>query len=445
MTTTFAWGEDVQVTIELGFPVNKFTLDDATLGQLGVGHLDGILEGIDVSSYCQSVTVQRGRSDQLQSFSAGTCSIQLINSDRRFDPINESSPYWDATLGRSGVTPRRRVQVISKGIPLFTGRVTDIDIEYAPNGGGSSEKAVCVIEAADDFVLLANTAFEADYLPSVELSGARVSAILDLPEVNFSATARDIAAGTVALGDYIVDAGGTILDYLQQINRAEQGYLFMAGDGDLTFTDRLSATFATAAAYFADDGTNIPYMNIQIVYGQEFLYNKVIAQRVGGVEQVADDAASQTEFGISALSLTGLIVEDDTDASTLATDLLDRYSLPQYRFDGLEAAYNYATSAQQTTLSTLEVGDVISVTRTFVTGSPLSVTKQYSIEQLKHEISSVGHVVRYGLAATELLTALVLDDATLGQLDSTNALGPSQLQPFVMDIASVDSDYTFTA
>ena len=89
MATTLAWGEDIEVTMELGFPINEFTLDDLTLGELdGIGKLDGAIEPVDVSEYVTTVSIGRGRPDQLQQFNAGTCSIELINTDRRFDPIN---------------------------------------------------------------------------------------------------------------------------------------------------------------------------------------------------------------------------------------------------------------------------------------------------------------------------------------------------------------------
>lgn len=445
MTTTLGWGEDIQVTMELGFPVNKFTLGDATLGQLnGEGHLDGALEPLDISEFCQSVSISRGRPDQLQNFNAGTSSFRLVNTDRRFDPINEDSPYWDPDEGRSGVTPRRKVQVISKGVPIFSGRITDIDISYEPTTSATADNSFCTISASDDFVLLANTATEADLTPSNELSGARVGYILDLPEVNYPVT-RDIATGTAGLGTYTISAGSNVLEYLQQVALAEQGYFYVAGNGDLTFTDRLAATFTTVAASFSDDGTEIPYTSLAILYGQEFLYNKIIVAREGGTPQVADDIDSQTEFGISTLSLTGLLLDDDTAAGELATDLLARYSQPQYRFDKIGTIYNTLTSAQQTTVSGLEIGDVIEITRSFPVGTPATVTKAYSIEGVTHSITASSHTVEFALASTDVLSELILDDPVFGQLSATNALAPSQLQDFFMDLAALDSDYTFTA
>jgi hypothetical protein len=423
--TTMAWGEDIQIFMELGFPVNPFTLDDAVLGVLDEDFLDGTLIGDDVSPYAQELSISRGRSDQLQNFNAGTCSVRLLNRDRRFDPINESSPYWNSTLGVSGIAPRRKVTVVSDGVALFTGRITDIDVSYEPNSpNATSENSYVTITAADDFVLLANTFTESAITPSNELSGARVTAILDLPEVGYPAT-RDIDTGTAALGGgatFDINANTNVLTYLQKVATSEQGYFFVAANGNLTFTDRVSASFATVSAYFSDAGTNIPYTSLSVMYGQEFLYNKVVCQVEGGTDQTVNNVASQTEYGISTLNLSGLLLVDDAAALTLATDLLDRYKLPEYRFDKLQTIYNPLSSVNQGTLTGLEIADVVSITRTYPTGTPASVTKEYSIENIRHVISPSSHTVEFGLAVADLVYPFTLDDATFGVMDSTNAL-----------------------
>jgi hypothetical protein len=422
---TMAWGENIQIFMELGFPVNSFTLDDAVLGVLDEDYLDGTLIGDDVSAYAQDISISRGRSDQLQNFSAGTFSVRLLNRDRRFDPINQSSPYWNSTLGVSGVAPRRKVTVVSDGVALFTGRITDIDVSYEPNNpNATTENSYVTITASDDFVLLANTYTESAITPTQVLSGTRVTEILDLPEVNYPST-RNIDAGSAALGGgatFDIAANTNVLTYLQSVASSEQGYFFVAANGDLTFTDRIAASFSTISAYFTDTGSNIPYTSLSVMYGQEFLYNKVVCTVEGGTDQTVNDVASQAEYGISTLNLSGLLLVDDAAALTLATDLLDRYKLPEYRFDKLQTIYNPLSSINKTTLTAVDIADVISITRTYPTGTPASVTKEYSIENIRHVITPSSHTVEFGLAVADLVYPFVLDDATFGVMDSTNAL-----------------------
>lgn len=415
MATTLVFGEQIAVIAALGFVVREFTLDTSQLD--GDDVLDGTVEGIDISPFVRSLSISRGRSDQFGAFRAGTLTLVLNNNDRRFDPINDASPYYDPTTNRSGVTPRRRVQVISGGTtPLFTGRIADIDVEY------NYDLSTVTITAVDDFTLLANAFTGADITPSAELSGARVSAILDLPEIAYPLTTRSIDTGVASLGDYLIKENTNAANYLQRVAEAEQGLFFVQADGVLRFTDRATSVFASPVATFADDGTGIAYQGIDTQYGNEFLFNRVQAQTETGVVQAADDAASQTEFGVSTLALTDLLLANDSSALTLAQKLLDNYKQPAYRFDDLRLVVSAMSSPNRNLVLGLEMGDVITVTRTFSTGSPAQVSDDYGIERIVHQITPDRHIVTIGLYVAELVFPFVLDDVTFGVLDTDNAL-----------------------
>jgi len=418
MATTLASGEQITVLAEVGFITNFFVLDDAEAGVLDNTEfvLDGNLVGVDITEYCQEISITRGRQDQFAQFNAGQCSIKLLNNDRRFDPINEASPYWDTAAGRSGVVPRRKVTITSGANYLFTGRITDIDVVYDFN------LSTVTITAADDFVLLANTVIQTDTTPSVELSGARVNYLLNLPEIDYPLTTRNISTGLATLGAYTITANTNALTYLQEIATSEQGACFIAANGDLTFTDRLDAAFPVVAAQFSDTGSNIPYTALQVIYGQEFLYNRIQATIEGGTVQVADNTASQAEFGISTYALPNLLLQSNAEALTLANYLVGLYANPQYRFDDIGLITSAMSATNRNTINALDLQDVVTVTRTYTTGSPLSVTDYYAVERLTHLITAGEHRVTVGLFNAEIVFQFVLDDAIFGVLDSTNAL-----------------------
>jgi hypothetical protein len=233
---------------------------------------------------------------------------------------------------------------------------------------------------------------------------------------------RDIATGTQTLGAYQINANTNALTYLQSIATSEQGACFIAANGDLTFTDRIVNSFASVAATFSDTGTDIPYTALQVIYGQEFLFNRIQATVEGGTVQVADDAASQADFGISTYALPNLLLEDDTDAQTLATYLVGLYAEPQYRFDDLGLLISAFSSGNRNTINALELQNLVEITRTYTTGSPLSVTEYYQIERINHLITAGEHRVTLGLFNASIVQALVLDDAVFGVLDSDNAV-----------------------
>lgn len=406
--------------MELGFPVDVFTLDSASDGVLDQDFLDGDPSGDDVAADVQNIRITRGRQDQLANFSAGSCSITLLNNDRKYDPTNESSPYWDVVLGQSGVTPRRKVTIKLGNETLFVGRITDIDLSYAT--GKTSDISTVVINAADDFVLLANTSTAQDETPIVELSGARLNYLLALPDIAFTG-ATDIDTGTATLGAYVISENTNALQYAQAIAESEQGYFYVARDGDLTFTDRVAKSFAQSVAAFSDDdGTDIKYQSLSVVYGQEFLYNKVLTTREGGIPQIANDATSQTEYGISTLNLSGLLLADDTSASDLGDDLLDLYSEPKFRFENMSLLVSSFGAPTRVICNQLELADTVTVERNYQTGLPAQVIKTQTVERLSRVITPNFHRLEISMSDAFVVFPFILDDVTFGVMDADNAL-----------------------
>lgn len=414
MATVLKSGEQVAVIMELGFSIDAFTLDTSQLNGLDV--LDGTL-GTDVAEYVQSLSISRGRSSQLDQFDAGRLSVTLVNNDRRFDPINELSPYYDIVAGRSGIVPRRKVTVELNGLPVYVGRLADIDVNYDFN------LSTVTMTAVDDFVLLAS-AFTADaFTPSEQLSGARVTSILDRPEVAYPVATRFLATGTTTLGAYQVDANTNALAYLKQCAEAERGLFFVAADGDLTFTDRADFVFVPSIiTSFTDTGVGIPYQSLDVIYGQEFLFNRIQVTRQGGALQAANDATSQTEFGISTFALDNLLFSSDAQASSLADTLLSQFSEPLYRFDDMTVELTGLNNVDRDVVNSLELGTLIEITRNYTSGLPTSVSQYYTVENINHGISPGRHVIRFGLRFAPIVFPFVLDDVTFGVLDTDNAL-----------------------
>lgn len=422
MATVMPWGETISVIMELGFPVNKFTLDDPTLGVLnGDCYLDGSILGDDVASYCQNISISRGRTDPFATMPAGQATITMFDTERRFDPTNEDSPYWDVIAARSGVQPRRKVTIKSGSTTLFVGRILDIDLSYQP--GKASDLSLTTISAIDDFSLLGQAITETNYSPSEELSSARLSYLLALPEIDWQGS-TSIETGVTTLGAYQIDAGTNALDYASQIALAEQGFFFMDRAGVLTFTKKTSAVFPSGiAAQFSDDaGSDIKFSALGVTYGQENFYNKVIASRQGGSPQVSDNASSQTEFGIKSLNFSDLLVDTDSSALSIAEGIKDRYGEPTYRFDSLGVLVSANNSGVRQTLAELDLSDIIQIERNYQTGTPAQVVKYQRVERMNRVITPSDHRLELTLSDADLVFQFILDDVEFGVMNSTNAL-----------------------
>jgi hypothetical protein len=98
---------------------------------------------------------------------------------------------------------------------------------------------------------------------------------------------------------------------------------------------------------------------------------------------------------------------------------------PEARYTTVETAFLMLTNAERDDLATIEIGDTISISKTFPTGNTTSVLAQdLSIEGIEHRINlSTGHSVTLFTAPTTIVFQLILDDPLYGRLDEENVLG----------------------
>jgi hypothetical protein len=148
------------------------------------------------------------------------------------------------------------------------------------------------------------------------------------------------------------------------------------------------------------------------------LFNRVQVDVDGGTAaQVVSDATSQTKYGVQTLSFSSVPLVSEAAGATLAQNLLDKYKEPKIRFNEISTSLNACGSALWPTVLALDVGDVISVTKTYSAGLPLSRTDSVFIESVAHDITPSDHRIRFGLGQAQLLTAFILDSDTLDDVD----------------------------
>ena len=392
-----------------------FTLDDPTKGELdGTTYkLAGdILE--DVTEDVRALSVRRGRSRELERYQAGAATVDLDNSGRKYDPAAGTAitPYG------ASMRPRKKITVTSGGYPVFSGVVEDWDLLYDLDGGHISS-----VKSTDGFVFLANELIE-PHTTTSELSGERIAAILDRAEIDWPDGQRDIDDGVVTLQADAI--GGTAdakpvnaLQYLQKVDEAEQGALFMAGDGRLTFRSRSNLQILSTTV-FADDGSGIPFSNIEAAYGSEELRNRITVTRLNGGTATATGTASVAAYGAIDFELTDVLLNDDSEAQSLADLILARYEEPILRIDALEVNTLKLTESEVDEVLALELGTLVEVKYT-PSGIGDQIDQFVRIDSIEHRITADRHFIKFDFSRAEGL-ALVLDNAQFGILD-TNTLG----------------------
>jgi hypothetical protein len=403
-------------------------LDDSLKGVLNNTSyvLDGSTEFASVMDSVTTITAKRGRRDIGDTFSAGTMTFTIQDVDGIFNPFDENSPYYDTAESKPGLAPMREVKLIRYSSTdvaelLYSGYVVNYDYNFAL-GGLDTVTVYC----ADQFYLLSQTYLN-EYNVSAQLSGARITSVLDLPEVAFPASSRSIATGTVNLGHdsaYTVPAGTNVLQYISQINdTAEFGRVYMSRAGVLTFESRVGNTLSGSVADFHDDGTNYKYNGVGISFEADAVVNRVVVTNLNGTTATATDASSIAQYFIQTTSITNSLLYEAGAITTAASYLLNPQ--PEARYTSVETAFLMLTTAQKDTLATLEIGDTITIEKTFPSGAGTSqLAQELSVEGIEHYLDfSTGHRVLYSTSPTTIVYELILNNATYGTIDTSNVLG----------------------
>jgi hypothetical protein len=184
----------------------------------------------DISQDVVSVSVNRGKDPQQDTFNAASCSVQLNNETRNYDPDYGPSPY------QGQIVPTGSVRIFANDQIVFTGFITDWNFSFSPNG-----ESIAELVASDAFWNLNNQRL-LEFEPVEQISSARILTVLTRPEVGGATTwpnsLRLISPGVATMGDYEVSDGTNALSYLQEIEKAEPGRLFIDKLGRLVFRSR---------------------------------------------------------------------------------------------------------------------------------------------------------------------------------------------------------------
>ena len=427
MAATIVQSGSYDLQIATGFLIDAFVLDDVDKGVLNNTEyvLDGTTEFASVIDGATGISVFRGRRDIGDQFTAGTMSFDLNDTFTGgiFNPFDTQSPYYNTDQAVPGLAPMRKVILSREGEKLFNGYI--VDYSYNFNLGGIDTVTVA---CADDFYLLSQTYMD-EFNVSEELADVRIEAVLDLPEVNaFQLPGqRNLETSTILLGGasaYTVPYGTSVAAYMAKINESVQGRIFCARDGVFTFQDRVGTTLSAPSASFHDDGTNIPYDNVGISFEANQVINRAAVQHAGATgPEIAEDLTSQGIYFIQTTAISDALVHNDTAALDLANYLL--VGQPEARYTNVSTPFAALTDAQRDVVAILEIGDTVSVEKSFTSGNSITqLGQELAIEGIQHEIDLfTGHRITLFTSPTTLVFELILDDLVYGTLNEENVLG----------------------
>lgn len=358
--------------------------------------LDTTQNFTDVSAYLRGFETTRGRISELAEFQTGTATVTLDNRDNRFSP-NQSTFYYDATLGRTKIQPLKRLRIRaeydSTTYTIFHGFVESFPVQYAGQGYDSSTK----IRVVDAFKLFFNATLDGvgwqlgisklgsttrlTLTQAQELSSVRVKNILD----SFGYSNQAISTGQLEV--QVQPETDDLLTALRKVEIAENGTFFIAANGDATFRDRnyrLTNT-TTPSATFGQGVGDLPYVDIVSSYDDNKIVNTVQRTRTGGSTQIAIDSDSVERFGTHVLTESATLNVSDANALSIADQKVVANSIPQTTVESLSFAPQQDVNLWDKALG-LDIGSFVEAKVT----TPSSTVETYDlfIERIKHKVDA---------------------------------------------------------
>ena len=413
---SIAFDSNVDLTVEVGFDSNPF---------------DNSQSFTDISSYVRSFATKRGRTNELGQFVAGTCSLVLSNADNRFNPTNTSSPYYDSSNSITKIQPFKVVRISatydSTTYRIYQGFLDTVPVSFPALGSDSVVQFNCV----DAFKIFNGQTLESSgwilgtggfselgisttfaYEDETELSSARITRILDT--IQFPSSLRDINTGVHQVVSQ--DVNDNVLSSLRQCEVAENAQFFIAKDGKATFRNReykLSNTKATTVqALFSNDGSNLPYTDVQTSFDVNEVRNVYKWTRSGGSEQSVSDATSVQRYRPRTSTQT-TINTTDAEVLSIIEQKLNETALPIVRIDSLVVNPRQDVNIWEKALG-LEFGDRISVK--IVNPDTSSYTDELWIESISHSVNASSQSWVWSLTLSPAgSSGWVLGQAKLGE------------------------------
>ena len=395
---------------------NPLLLDDPTT-PLGTGILaDAPGDVVDVSNIALQVSIRRGRNRILNKFEAGTATVILADDNGDFSAENTSSPYYGKLL------PLRKIRIYADyddgggtdRYYLYSGYITAYNSTY---GVGVEDTSKITLQCVDGFRLLNSILIDTVAGAGVQLSGARIDALLDV--VDFPTSQRDVNAGSSTLQADPGTSNRDLLTAIQLVESSEFGGFFLDAEGNATFLSRdtISKKADETPTIFADDGSAITYNQIEFANDDTLLVNDVTVTRLNGTSQNVFDQTSIDTYFLHSGKRDGILVQTDAEALDQAQTLLVARKDTTDRIDSMTINLDDPSAVSKIVAGlNLEIFDLVNVTKTVPGGS--TITKELFVQGVQHDITNNIFTTKI-LTAEPLIQAFILDSTTSqGKLDS---------------------------
>lgn len=401
--------------------VGYLVFDDATRGKFDTAKFAVGDFFVDVGDWLRGASVKRGvsRFDGIYGRAeAGTMQVTLANEDRRFDPTNLAGPYVAAGASqvKAGRAIRLRATWAGTTYDLFRGFVDEPRLNYKNRG-----QATATLVATDGTAVVAAYDQNAGGIVGTgEDTGARINRILD--NAGWPTEERNIAVGKTTVQG--TDLSANAWSEITQTSDTEIGEVYFDVDGKVTFRNRdallVDTRSATSQATFgdADDGIELGFTEVELAADLNQTKNIIRASRVGGVQQIVEDAASIAEYRRRTWQRSDLLHQTDTEVADYVAYVLSLLKSNELRIVSITVDPLADPADLFPQVLGRKLGDRVTVKFT-PPGGGARISREVFIRGIEHAIGRDTWQTTFAFQdATNKFQFLVFDNATLGRFDS---------------------------
>ena len=394
-------------------------------------YLDGSFRALTADVRATKIKVGRSRVQDV--FTAGTCTISLNNQSNAYSPLGGGT-YGDSQWIGAEMRVNVFLNSASEPTTLFRGKVDDIDVVF-PDATDST----VILKCSDGLSTLAKTELnDVDFVQQV--GSARFTAILDNAQVNYpdesNPVDRDIDTSTITMAAETV-AGLQTATYTARLAQSEDGAIYcrhgIPGGAAaastkrgnvLTYKKRYAQSTPTGLTFTGSGGnsTQPPMTGLKTTYGSEILFNRGVYAGSTGTDQIFNDTANQTLYGIRTIVRRNLLNLNDADVLSAATNFVLLYSTPALRVSQLTCMPRSMTEAQAEAVAKLGIWDGIQVSFTPV-GAGTAQQRVVRIEGVTHDITPMNWEMRLNGSGSGDQQYFILD-STIDGILNTNKMAP---------------------
>lgn len=247
----------------------------------------------------------------------------------------------------------------------------------------------------------------------VESAGARIERYARLAGV----PAAEVSAEAGSVADVAdLDTGGiTALEAMRKVEATEDGVLFDARDGTLTFHDR-DRRYSQASAFTLDATAQQVEGGLAPKLDRSALLNDVTAATIDGTTTArAVNQTSVDDYGPARESLE-LATTDAAEPLQAASWRVNTYAEPRARVPALAVNVTPLSGALQASLLAATVG-----TRFTVSNLPSqadATSKSFVVEGYVERIGPESYELAFNVSPAELWDVWTIEDPVLGQYDA---------------------------